>query len=84
MYTLRAYYEFDEERIFHRDAEASDIVGKPIEGAGTALCGDRPMRDLEWTFDRLNEAEEAKGELQASGFETALGERGKVPIENPR
>jgi hypothetical protein len=80
MYTLRAYYEVDPERIFHRDFEASGIVGKPIEGAGTALTGDRPMRDLEWTFDSLTEAEAARDELSLSGFEVRLGDRGTVSI----
>ena len=78
---MRAYYEFDAERIFHRDDEAASIVGRPTAGGGTWLVGDRPMRDLEWSFGDLAEAEAARDELQLSGFETRLGERGSVPID---
>lgn len=63
-YRLDVFYDYDPERIFHRDKEAKDIAGMRQAGSGT----DCNVRDLQFMFPTEERRQSAKEEFLLSGF----------------
>jgi hypothetical protein len=64
MYKLWFSYKFEtQEEWVARDDKARKIVGKEADGSGTWLIPPM-MRDIDWSFDTLEEAETAAAKLK--------------------
>lgn len=63
--TLKVYYD-DPAGEFRRDAEAKELAGGRVIGAGT--CLKTKTRDLEFTFEAGAQRDQAKEKLLAAGF----------------